>query len=52
MELLLPLLAPLGIWDSLAGFGNAIMTPLYWVVSGLLVLFHYLWSPLLGAACR
>ncbi len=48
MELLLPLLTPLGIWDSLASFGNAIMTPLYWVVSGLLVLFHYLWAPLLG----
>jgi len=50
MELLLPLLTPLGIWDSLSAFGNSIMTPLYWVVSGLLVLFHYLWSPLLGAA--
>ncbi|WP_231946600.1 membrane protein insertase YidC [Auraticoccus monumenti] len=25
-----------------------LMTPLHWAVSGLLVLFHYLWSPLLG----
>ena len=48
METLLPLLTTLGIWDSLSAFGNAIMTPLYWVVSGLLVLFHFLWSPLLG----
>lgn len=50
METLLPLLTTLGVWDSLSAFGNAIMTPLYWVVSGLLVLFHTLWSPLLGAS--
>ena len=24
------------------------MRPLYWVVSGLLVLFHNLWSPVFG----
>ena len=24
------------------------MTPLYWVVSGILVLFHTLWSPVFG----
>lgn len=48
MALLTPLLTPLGIWSSLAAFGNTLMTPLYWAVSGILVGFHYLWSPLLG----
>jgi YidC/Oxa1 family membrane protein insertase len=46
---LLPLMLPLGIWDPFIAIGSAIMTPLYWVVSGILVLFHSLWSPLLGA---
>jgi YidC/Oxa1 family membrane protein insertase len=49
MELLLPLLLPLSIWDPFIAIGSAIMQPLYWVVSGILVLFHTLWSPLLGA---
>src|SRR3712207_5935602 len=39
---------PMGIWDPFIAVGSAIMQPLYWVVSGLLVLFHALWSPLLG----
>ncbi|MDN5762501.1 MAG: membrane protein insertase YidC [Microlunatus sp.] len=39
----------MGIWDPFIAVGSAIMRPLYWVVSGLLVLFHNLWSPLLGA---
>jgi YidC/Oxa1 family membrane protein insertase len=43
------LLIPLSIWDPFIAIGSAIMQPLYWVVSGLLVLFHSLWSPLLGA---
>ncbi|MFT4166064.1 MAG: membrane protein insertase YidC [Microlunatus sp.] len=42
-------LVPLGIWDPFIAIGGAIMRPLYWVVSGLLVLFHSLWSPVLGA---
>jgi YidC/Oxa1 family membrane protein insertase len=46
---LIPLLVPLSIWDPFIAVGSAIMRPLYWVVSGLLVLFHSLWSPLLGA---
>ena len=49
MELLLPLMLPLSIWDPFIAVGSAIMQPLYWVVSGILVLFHSLWSPVLGA---
>jgi YidC/Oxa1 family membrane protein insertase len=45
MELLL---LPMSIWDPFISIGSAIMQPLYWVVSGILVLFHSLWSPLLG----
>ena len=46
---LIPLLVPLSIWDPFIAVGSAIMRPLYWVVSGLLVLFHNLWSPVFGA---
>ena len=46
---LIPLLVPLSIWDPFIAVGSAIMRPLYWVVSGLLVLFHSLWSPVFGA---
>ncbi len=46
---LIPLLVPLSIWDPFIAVGGAIMRPLYWVVSGLLVLFHTLWSPVFGA---
>ena len=49
IELLLPLMLPLSIWDPFIAVGSAIMTPLYWVVSGILVLFHSLWAPLLGS---
>jgi YidC/Oxa1 family membrane protein insertase len=42
------LMLPLGIWDPFIAVGSAIMRPLYWVVSGILVLFHSLWAPLLG----
>lgn len=42
-------LVPLSIWDPFIAIGSAIMRPLYWVVSGLLVLFHSLWTPVLGA---
>lgn len=43
--LLTALLVPLGFWDFL----NAIMSPLYAAVSGILVGAHALWSPLFGA---
>jgi YidC/Oxa1 family membrane protein insertase len=45
---LIPMLVPMGLWDSIKDLGSAIMQPLYWVVSGILVLFHELFSPLLG----
>ena len=45
---LIPMLVPMGLWDSIKSLGSAIMQPLYWVVSGILVLFHELFSPLLG----
>ncbi len=49
MEALIPMLVPMSIWSSIVQFGSTIIQPLYWAVSGLLVLFHTLWSPLLGA---
>ncbi|WP_027586347.1 membrane protein insertase YidC [Acidipropionibacterium thoenii] len=39
----------LGLWSGIQSLGHAVMIPLYWAVSGLLVLFHKLWSPLFGA---
>ena len=41
-------LIPLSIWDPFISIGSAIMSPLYWVVSGILVLFHTVWSPVFG----
>jgi YidC/Oxa1 family membrane protein insertase len=46
---LFPMLITMGIFDPLVKFGSAIMQPLYWVVSGILVLFHSLWSPVFGS---
>ena len=43
------LLIPLSIWDSITGALSTMMQPLYWAVSGLVVLFHYLWSLVLPA---
>ncbi|PIE99675.1 MAG: membrane protein insertase YidC, partial [Propionibacterium sp.] len=34
----------LGIWDSFYNLLSAMMQPLYWAVSGLMVLFHNLWG--------
>jgi YidC/Oxa1 family membrane protein insertase len=45
---LIPMLVSMGIWDAIKDLGSAIMQPLYWVVSGILVLFHSLFTPLLG----
>ena len=39
---LLPLLVPLSLWDDFLGLLGAMMTPLYWAVSGILVGFHSL----------
>ena len=49
MELLLPLLIPMAWYDPFVSIGSAIMQPLYWVVSGILVLAHNLFAPVLGA---
>jgi YidC/Oxa1 family membrane protein insertase len=49
MELLIPLLVPMAWYDPFVSIGSAIMQPLYWVVSGILVLFHSLLSPAFGA---
>ena len=43
-----PMLVLMGLWDALKSIGSAIMQPLYWVVSGILVLFHSVFSPLFG----
>jgi YidC/Oxa1 family membrane protein insertase len=42
------MLIPMGIWDSIMKLGSTIMQPLYWVVSGILVFFHKVWSPVFG----
>ncbi|MHA6513437.1 membrane protein insertase YidC [Tessaracoccus sp. Z1128] len=44
------LLVMLNIWDSFYGVLSAMMQPLYWAVSGLVVFFHWLYTPLLGAS--
>jgi YidC/Oxa1 family membrane protein insertase len=49
MSALMPMLVTMSIWDPFIALGSAIMTPLYWVVSGILVVFHTLWSPVFGA---
>lgn len=41
IDLMIPLLA---IWDSIYGALSTMMQPIYWAVSGILVLFHSLWS--------
>jgi YidC/Oxa1 family membrane protein insertase len=49
MELLLPLLIPMAWYSPFVQIGSAIMQPLYWVVSGILVLAHGMFAPLFGA---
>ncbi len=34
----------LGIWDGFYALLSQMMQPLYWAVSGLLVLFHWIWG--------
>jgi len=46
--MLSPLLTSLSIWDPFISIGSTILQPLYWVVSGILVLFHSVWSPVFG----
>ena len=37
----IPMLIPMGFWDPIVKFGSTIMQPLYWVVSGILVLLPH-----------
>lgn len=46
---MISLLLPLSIWDSFMGVLSAMMQPLYGFVSGVVVLFHWLWSFVFGA---
>ena len=46
---MIELFVSLNLWDSFMGVLSAMMQPLYWAVSGLLVFFHWVFSPLLGA---
>ena len=46
MNTLLPLLIPLNIWDSIGQGLNTMMQPIYWVISGIIVGFHWLFSQL------
>lgn len=47
--LLVPLFAFFSLWTSIRDVLSAMMQPLYWAVSGLVVLFHSVWSPVFGA---
>lgn len=44
-----PLLTLMSISSAFMNFGSAILQPIYWAVSGIIVLAHKLWSPLFGA---
>ena len=46
---MIDLLVSLSIWDGIYGLLSAMMQPIYWVISGILVLFHALWAPVFGA---
>lgn len=46
---MIELLVSLSIWDGIYGLLSAMMQPIYWVISGILVLFHALWAPIFGA---
>ncbi len=41
---MIDLFVPLSIWDSIYGGLSTMMQPLYWAVSGLLVMFHWVWG--------
>ncbi|GAA4907830.1 hypothetical protein GCM10025789_29150 [Tessaracoccus lubricantis] len=46
---MLELFVSLNLWDSFYGLLSAMMQPIYWVVSGIVVLFHQLLAPVFGA---
>lgn len=45
-----PLLVPLSLFGGLHNIISTMLQPLYWAVSGLLVLFHKLWTPAFGSS--
>jgi YidC/Oxa1 family membrane protein insertase len=47
---LIALMIPLTLWDDFLGMLNALMTPLYWAVSGILVGFHTVLSTFMDPA--
>lgn len=44
---MIEMLIPLSIWDSIMGALSTMIQPIYWAVSGLMVLFHWLWAQIL-----
>lgn len=46
---MLELFVSLNLWDSFYGLLSAMMQPLYWAVSGLVVFFHRVFTPMFGA---
>lgn len=46
---LIPALVPLSLWDDFLGALNAMMQPLYWAVSWIVVSFHSLYSLFLSS---
>ena len=47
---LIALMIPLNLWDDFLGMLGALMTPLYWAVSGILVGFHSVLSTFMDPA--
>jgi YidC/Oxa1 family membrane protein insertase len=45
----LPMLVPMGIWEDFMGALGAMMAPLYWAVSGIVVGFHTLFATFLDS---
>jgi len=43
------MLIPMSLMDTLATLANTVMTPVYWLISGMMVLFHFLLTPLFGS---
>lgn len=46
---MIDLFVSLNLWDGFMSVLSSMIQPLYWAVSGLLVFFHWLFTPLLGA---
>ncbi len=46
---MIDLFVSLNLWDGFMSVLSSMIQPLYWAVSGLLVFFHWVFTPLLGA---